>query len=165
MNRFARVVTLLVGASLAAGIALATPASATAIKTGHGSIDSDGLSLGNTINTTTGKPKGKADFEWQLVNGVTSVHVTGEFGATGRSGVTVHLSVRYFTSTDGSGDPMKDPAVNYEFTPSSDSSVVKTVNWTPAGEIGAQSAKICVASDPDHDGEFVRESCLTSNIL
>lgn len=163
MYRIFRATALLVGALLAAGLALAAPASATQIKQGFGKIDGVGLDLGHTIDTTTGEAVGLATFSWDLTNGVTKLNVSGQYGATGRSGVAVRLEMSYFTSLDGSGAAFSTAHVT-GFTPATDLPNVRWVNWTPAGAVGIQSAKVCTASDAEHDGTYIRERCILSNI-
>jgi hypothetical protein len=163
MHRMFRAMALLVGGLLAAGLAFAAPASATQIKQGFGKIDGVGLDLGQTIDSTTGEAVGLATFSWDLSIGVTKLNVTGQYGATGRSGVAVRLEVSYYTSIDGTGPAFSSAHVP-GFTPANDQPNIRWVNWTPAGGVGVQSAKVCTASDADNDGSYVRERCILSNI-
>lgn len=151
------------GALVAGVLAGATPASATTIKTGYGKINHDGLAVGTNINPVTGVAAGNATFRWDLTNGVTKLQMTGNFSAIDRSGVPVRLDMSYYTSLGAAGNP----AASYHttgFTPASDAFVNRNLNWTPPGAVGYQSAKLCVSSDADRDGNYTKERCIVSTL-
>jgi hypothetical protein len=162
MNRFARVATLLTGASLAAGIALATPASATTIKTGFGRIDGNGLDFGTNFDAN-GNATGDATFTWDLTDGKTKLNVDGQLIARDHSGVAVRLYMYYYKSVDGTGPVFSVDHVA-GFTPATDSTTWSNIDWTPAGGKGVQSAYVCTATDADHDGTYTLDHCILSHI-
>ncbi len=155
-------------APLAVGLALATvgaapPASAVAIKTGHGKINVNGLSFGTGTSPTTGVASGNATFTWHLVSGVTELNVVGTFGAFNRSGVPVRLYTKYYDGLSGTGRQVSK-AWTAGFTPASGSLTTRAVNFTAPGAVGVQSAKVCVASDADRDGVYLLERCILSTL-
>jgi hypothetical protein len=161
-HRAVRVASLLTGAALTTGIALAAPASATTIKVGHGRIDGNGLDFGINLDGN-GNATGDATFTWDLAGGVTKLNVNGKLAAHDRSGVAVRLYTYYYTSVDGTG-PVFSVAHVPGFTPASDSTTYSNIDWTPAGGVGVQSAIVCTATDANHDGSYVLDHCILSNI-
>jgi hypothetical protein len=164
-NRSARRIALgaLAAGALAAGVIGATSASATDIKVGYGKINYDGLAVGTDIDPVTGVAADNATFTWDLTNGVTKLNVDGRFAVIDRSGVPVRLDLYYYTGLSASG-PVYSSHHTTGFTPASDALVNRNLDWTPPGAIGVQSAKLCVASDADRDGNYLDERCITSSL-
>jgi hypothetical protein len=150
-------------AALAAGVAGATSASATTIKTGYGKINYQGLAVGTNIDPITGIAAGKATFTWKLKSGVTQVNVSGDFSAVARSGVPVRLDLYYYTGLNANGSLVSSNNA-LGVTPASDVQVLQVLNWTAPGAIGVQSAKLCVASDADRDNIYTDERCIVSSL-
>jgi hypothetical protein len=156
-------ISAMTAGALAASIAVASPASAVVIKTGYGKINNLGLAVGTNIDPTTGVAAGPATFKWRLRNGVTDVNMTGNFSAVDRSGVPVRLDLYYYLARSGAG-PVHLSRHTTGFTPASDAQELRVLNWTPPGDVGVQSAKLCVASDADRDGIYTDERCIISSL-
>jgi hypothetical protein len=161
-HRFARAAALLTGAALAGGLALASPADATTIKTGFGRIDGNGLDFGTGFDSN-GNTTGDATFTWDLTNGKTKLNVDGQLIARDHSGVGVKLFMYYYKSLDGTG-PVFSSEGGPGFTPKSDSTTWKDVDWTPDGGKGVQSAILCTATDANNDGSYDLDNCILSHI-
>lgn len=155
--------SVLTAGALAASIAGANAASATTIKTGYGKVSYQGLAIGTNINPVTGVAAGQATFTWKLKNGVTQVNVSGEFSAVDRSGVPVEVALHYYTGRNGNGSLVSSSST-LGITPASDVQVLQVLNWAAPGAIGVQSAKVCVASDADRDGNYTDERCILTTL-
>jgi hypothetical protein len=155
--------SVLTAGALAAGVAGASSASATILKTGYGKINYQGLAVGTNIDPITGVAAGNATFNWKLKTGVTQVNITGEFSAVDRSGVPVRLDLNYYTGHDAHGTLVSSNNT-LGVTPASDVQVLQVLNYTAPGAIGVLSAKLCVASDADRDGVYTDERCIISSL-
>jgi hypothetical protein len=155
--------SVLTAGALTAGIAGTASAATAELKTGYAKISYDGLAVGKNIDAKTGIAAGKAKFVWTLRNGVTQVNVTGDFSAVGRSGVPVRLDLNYYTGHKSHGTLVSSNNT-LSATPASDAQLLQALDWTPTGDINVLSAKLCVASDADRDGNYTDEKCIITSL-
>jgi hypothetical protein len=156
-------VSVLAAGALTVGIAGAASASTVVLQTGYGKINYQGLAVGKNIDPITGIAAGKAKFVWKLKDGVTQVNITGDFSAVGRSGVPVRLDLNYYTGLNANGSIVSSNNT-LSVTPASDVQVLQAINWAAPGAVGVLSAKLCVASDADRDGNYTDERCIVSSL-